>query len=220
LSTAALPQKQRGGDRLFSLVFKTIGVVGTSGTLRFERGTQLDGLFIAALGATIQFNTGTYSYTPLTHFNGAGQYQLTGGTLQGLLDYLPNLQLLGGSVVLSPVYQTNGTIVRLDLNGTTLLGSNRVSGVLNLNSGGVAGSVAIASNAVLNWSGGLFGAGSSLVVESNGVANLLTGNSKYLDGAMLNYGSVIWSGGVFYVRAQQHELFGQRGESGLVADAR
>src|SRR5262249_46569203 len=160
-----------------------------SGVLRFDRSTVLDGLFIAGLGATIQFNTGTFNYTSLTRLTGAGQYQLTGGTLQGLPDYLPNLQLLGGSVLLSPTYQTNGTITRLDLNGTTLAGSNYVVGVLNLNSGSVSGSLTIASNAVLNWRDGLFVASASLTVQSNGVANLLTGAAKYLDGRMTNSGT-------------------------------
>src|SRR5262249_47480253 len=63
-----------------------------SGILRFDRGEQLDGMFITAAGAVIQFNSGTSTYTALTQLTGAGQYQLTGGTLQGLLDNLPNLQ--------------------------------------------------------------------------------------------------------------------------------
>ena len=83
---------------------------------------------------------------------------------------------------------------------TSLLGSNRVTGVLNLNSGGVGGSVTVASNAVLNWSSGFLTAGASLVVESNGVVNLLTAGEKYLDGPMTNSGSVLWTGGTFNVR--------------------
>jgi len=190
------------GIGTFSLVLQNaLGTVEVqSGTLRFDRGEVLDGMFLAGAGTVIQFNAGTSTYTALTQLTGAGQYQLTGGTLQGLLDYLPNLRLLGGSVALSPSYQTNGLIVRLDLNGANLLGSNRVSGVLNLNSGSVSGPVTLASNAVLNWSSGQLAPGSSLVVESNAVVNLLTGGTKYLDGPMANSGSVIWTGGTFYVR--------------------
>jgi len=168
--------------------------------LRFDRGQQLDGVFFAAPGTVIQFNSGTSTYTALTQFTGAGQYHLTGGTLQGLLDYLPNLRLLGGSVGLSQNYQTNGNIVRLDLDGSTLLGSNVVTGILNLNSGSLFGSVTIASNAVLNWKDGLVGAGASLTVQSNGVANLLTSAPKYLDGPLTNSGTVLWTGGTFYIR--------------------
>jgi hypothetical protein len=106
-----------------------------SGTLRFDQGVQLDGLFIVSSGAVMQWHRGTATYTPLTRLTGQGQYQLTGGTLQGLLDYQPNLRLLDGSVALSPNYQTNGTIEWLDLDGSMLLGDNLVSGVLNWNSG-------------------------------------------------------------------------------------
>ena len=75
-------------------------------------------------------NNGTFTYVPPSRFSGSGQYQLTGGTLQGLDDYLGNLQLAGGTVILSATYQTNGVIVRLDLNGATLgNSSNRVVGV-------------------------------------------------------------------------------------------
>jgi len=186
-----------------------------SGTLRFERGQQLDGLFMAAAGAVIQFNAGISTYTALTQLTGAGQYQLTGGTLQGLLDYLPNLQLLGGSVQLSPSYQTNGLIVRLDLNGANLLGSNRVSGVLNLNSGSLAGPVTLSSNAVLNWSSGTINSTSSLVVESNAAVNLMTSGSKYVDGAMVNSGTVIWTGGTFYVRNNNNGNLGNVVNLGL-----
>ena len=179
-----------------------------SGTLRFERGGQLDGLFLAGLGAVVEFSGGTATYTALTRLTGAGQYRLTGGTLEGLLDYLPNLSLVGGSVGLSPNYQTNGTIERLDLEGATLIGSNAVSGVLNLNSGGIAGPVAVTGMGVLNWSAGRFTAGSSLVVHSNAVVNLLGSAQKELGGAMTNNGHVYWSGGSLSLRNDASSYFG------------
>jgi len=161
-----------------------------SGTLRFNRGPQLDGLFIAGAGVVIDFRGGTTTYTALTQLTGPGQYTLTGGTLQGLLDYVPNLSLQGGSVALSPNYQTNGTIERLDLDGSTLLGENHVTGVLNWNSG-----IAINSS-------------SSLTVESNGVINLQTGADKYCDGALINHGTVNWTAGNFSVRNNNTSLKG------------
>ena len=143
----------------------------------------------------IQFNSGTFPYTPQTRLTGGGVYQLTGGTLQNLADYLPNLQLLGGNVSLSPTYQTNGVIVRLDLNGSTLVGTNRVTGVMNLVSGSVGGRLTIGAGGVLNWSSGRFAEGSSLIVENNGVANLLTTGEKDLGGPLANAGQVVWTGG-------------------------
>ena len=167
----------------------------TSGILRFDHGLTLDGLWIAGAGAAIQFNNGAFPYTPQTRLTGGGVYQLTGGTLQNLADYLPNLQLLGGNVSLSPTYQTNGVIVRLDLNGATLVGTNRVTGVMNLVSGAVGGRLTIGAGGVLNWSSGRFAEGSSLSVEVGGLANLATAGGKELGGPLANAGQVVWTGG-------------------------
>jgi hypothetical protein len=166
-----------------------------SGIVHFDHGMTLDGLFIAESGGTIQFNNGTFVYTPQTHLTGSGVYQLTGGALQNLGDYVPNLQLIGGTVALSATYQTNGTIARLDLNGSTLVGSNRVTGVLNLLSGYIGGPLSIASKGVLNWSSGRLAQGSSLIVESNGVANLMTSGNKDVGGPFSSAGTVEWTGG-------------------------
>jgi hypothetical protein len=185
------------GTGVIGLTFNNVlGTVGaTSGTLRFDHGASLNGQFVTETGAVIAFNSGTFLYSAQTHLTGSGLYQLTGGTLQGLADYLPNLQLLGGNVSLSPTYQTNGTIARLDLNGSTLLGSNRVTGVMNLLSGYVAGPMIIKPNGVLNWSSGRFAQGSSFMIETNGLANLLTTGGKELGGAWTNAGQVEWTGG-------------------------
>ncbi len=185
------------GTGVINLTFyNALGTVDVaSGTLRFNHGTSLDGLFIAEPGAVIAFSSGTFLYTAQTHLTGGGVYQLTGGTLQGLADYLPNLQLLGGNVSLSPTYQTNGAIVRLDLNGSTLTGSNRVTGVMNLLSGYVAGPLVVQTNGVLNWSSGRFASGSSLLIQTNGLANLLTTGAKELGGVWTNAGQVEWTGG-------------------------
>jgi hypothetical protein len=120
--------------------------------------------------------------------------------LQGLDNYLANLQLLGGSVQLSASYQTNGLIHQLDLSGSTLLGSNRVSGTLNLFSGGIAGQLSISANGVLNWSAGQFGPGSSLTVETNGLVNLTSSSEKILGGLLSNSGQVEWLGGIMTIR--------------------
>ncbi len=170
-----------------------------SGTLRFDHGQQLDGMFSAQAGAAIAFNGGTFTYTAATVLAGGGVFQLTGGVLTGLPDFLSNFQLLGGTVYLSPTYQTNGAIARLDLNGATLGGANQVSGVLNFNSGYVSGPLTLSSNAVLNWSGGRFAQGSSLLVQSNALVNLLTSAEKDLGGPMTNYGAVVWTGGTLYM---------------------
>jgi hypothetical protein len=130
-----------------------------SGTLSFEHGQQLDGSYLVQGGAVLRLNGGTFTYTPPGRFTGSGTYQLNGGTLAGLADFPPNWQLAGGTVTLAPNFQTNGPIVRLDLNGATLAGTNQVSGVLNFNSGTITGPFTVNSNAVLNWNSGRFGQG-------------------------------------------------------------
>jgi hypothetical protein len=186
-----------------------------SGALRFDHGEQLDGLFIAGAGAAIQFNSGTFTYTPATWLTGTGVFQLTGGTLVGLPDFLPNLQLVGGTVYLSPIYQTNGSIVRLDLNGSTLGGAAQVSGVLNFNSGFIGGPLTVNSNGVLNWSSGRFAQGSSLLVASNGVVNLQTTGYKELGGGLTNFGTVSWSGGTLNMLNDGVNFFGTILNTGL-----
>src|SRR5262249_38890986 len=119
--------------------------------------------------------------------------------LSGLSDFLPNWQLVGGTVTLAPNFQTNGSIVHLDLNGATLAGSNQVSGVLNFNNGTIAGPLIVSSNAVLNWNAGRFGQGSSLLINSNGLVNLASSGEKDLGGPLTNFGTMAWTGGSFYL---------------------
>ena len=189
-----------------------------SGALRFDHGQSLDGMFSAFPGGAIQFNNGTFAYTATTSLVGPGVFQLTGGTMTGLPDFLPNLQLLGGTIYLSPTYQTNGTVARLDLNGATLGGVVQVSGVLNFNSGYIGALLTVNSNGVLNWNSGRFAQGSSLTVASNGLVNLQTGGEKDLGGPMMNYGTVVWTGGTFYVLNDGASWTGTIQNSGLWDD--
>ena len=54
-------------------------------------------------------------------------FQFTGGTLTLLNDAIPNLQMLGGTLVLGPAIQ-GGNITNLTLTGITLTGTNTVAG--------------------------------------------------------------------------------------------
>ena len=64
--------------------FNTAGTVEVqSGTLRFDHGMRLDGMFVAAAGTVMAFNGGTFTYVPPSRFTGAGSYQLTGGCVAG-----------------------------------------------------------------------------------------------------------------------------------------
>ena len=212
--------RKTAGTGIGTIVLPFYNALGTldaaSGTLRFDHGESLAGQFVAETGAAIQFDNGTFLYSAQSKLTGAGLYQLTGnGYLQGLADYLPNLQLLGGTVSLSSAYQTNGTIARLDLNGSTLLGSNNVSGVMNFLSGYVNGPMMIGSNAVLNWSSGRFAQGSLLIIQPGGLANLTTTGGKELGGPLANGGQLEWTAGNFTLLNDAASYFGSIVNNGL-----
>ena len=202
-----------GGTTTFAPILVNLGAVEVlSGTLQFNGGGQLDGTFNAATNTAISFNGGTFTYTPPSHFEGPGQYRLTGGTLAGLNEVIPNLQLLGGTVTLTPTFQ-GGVITNLSVNGTTLSGSNHVAGVLTVGNstvsgpltldtgatlntwGTLSGPVVVSPGAVFNWYAGTVG--TWLWVQSNGVANLLGGTGKDMNGTLTNAGTVRMSGGSF-----------------------
>ena len=109
-------------------------------------------------------------------------FQFTGGTLTLLNDAIPNLQMLGGTLVLGPAFQ-GGSITNLTLTGMTLTGTNTVAG-----------------NGVMNWSGGAVAG--SLTVASNAVLNIGGSGTKQLQGPLTNAGTVVWTGSgglqVFY----------------------
>ena len=152
-----------------------------SGTLSLSGGGTIDGQFYAASGAAVTFD-GTFTSGAAPLLGGPGVFQFTGGTLTLLNDAIPNLQMLGGTLVLGPAFQ-GGSITNLTLTGMTLTGTNTVAG-----------------NGVMNWSGGAVAG--SLTVASNAVLNIGGSGTKQLQGPLTNAGTVVWTGSgglqVFY----------------------
>ena len=108
------------------------GVVDAqSGTIAFESGGTLGGAYNAAAGAVILFNGGAFTLDAPPVFTGLGANRFLGTTLTMLHDAPPQLQLAGGSVTLGPAFQ-GGSITNLTLSGSTLLGTNTVTGDLEL----------------------------------------------------------------------------------------
>ena len=97
-----------------------------------------------------------------------------------------------------PQVPTNSDTVVIN-SGNITFASNSVFGTLNFNGGIISGPVVLATNAVMNWTGGRLGQGSSLVVLSNALVNLTTSTEKDLGGPMTNFGQVNLSGNNFYV---------------------
>jgi hypothetical protein len=172
------------------------------GTLRFSGGTnnQLGGSFTASSGATLDLNGGIY-YDAGGNASGAGINQFSGTTLNLQTNIIPGLLLVGGSIALGPNFQNAGAITSLTLDGSTLTGSNRVSGTLVVNSGSLVNQLIVQPGAQLsfntpankflnaftlinqgtvNWTDGqLLNGGQPATVVSNGGQWLITGNSSF-----------------------------------------
>lgn len=147
-------------------------VTATQGTLDFSGGGSLAGTFSAAAGSAIAFASGGFTNSVPVSINGSGAVRLTGGALTLFTDTIPNLGLTGGTVNLGRAFQ-GGTITNLTIDGSTLAGTNAVTGTFNWNNGTIAGGpLYVATNAVLNINGS---------------------TTLYLASALTNAGTVNWT---------------------------
>src|ERR1019366_3090692 len=200
-----------------SLPFTNTGTVdGQTGTISFTGGGTIDGSFSAEAGAAITFN-GSFTSGNAPLLTGPGAFQFTGGTLTLLNDVIPNLQLLGGTLVLGPAFQ-GGSITNLTLMGMTLSGNYVVTGngVVNWTGGTIVGSLTVMSNAVLNLSGSsqknLYAA---LTNANGGTINWSdTGNlTLYNNGGSPYNGSINnLAGGLFNIQNDQSLSLGSGSE--------
>ncbi|MBI3852669.1 MAG: hypothetical protein HY298_20625, partial [Verrucomicrobia bacterium] len=161
----------------FNVAFNAGGVVDVqSGTLRFGGGASntLAGSFTASVGATLDLNSGIY-YDAGGVASGAGFNRFNGTTLNLRTNIIPGLLHSGGTVVLGPNFQNAGVITNLTLDGSTLVGSNRVSGSFVVNSGYLV---------------------NQLTVLAGGELQLNTPGNKFLDTlTLINQGTVTWNAG-------------------------
>jgi hypothetical protein len=163
-----------GGSYIF-LPFYNSGVVTVAqGTLNFQNGGPIAGSFSAASGAAIAFGSGSFIGAGAVA-SGPGVVRFSGGNLLLVSNVIPNLALTGGTVSLGNGFQ-GGSITNLTLAGSTLSGSNTVSGTFNWSGGTLAGPLTVGGSGVLNISG-----------------------SVTLDNALTNAGTVNWLGGGIYL---------------------
>ena len=198
LNLGTVQKATTSGTTYFSVPLANAGIVNVlKGVVNLNSGGTINGNFTAASGAAVTFGAGTFSYTAAPVLSGAGVFQFTGGTLNLVNDAIPNLQMTGGTVNLNAGFQ-GGSLTNFTLAGSTLNGSNLVTGTLNWNAGTLAGPLQIAPGGIVNWGGGT--AGSALDVATNGMLNL-TGNfgSMFLQAALTNAGTVNWTGGTLFV---------------------
>jgi len=148
-----------------------------TGTLEFNNsfGSLLGGTFTTAAGANVLLNGGTYTEAGGS-FGGAGTNRFISGTLTLPNNILPGLLLVGGDVIPGPSFQQGGAITNLTLDGSRLVGTNRVgNGTLRLNSGGLS-----------SW----------LTVLPGGTLSFDTAADKTLyQLTLINQGTVNWNGG-------------------------
>ena len=119
-----------GGTALNNLSFVNNGTVDAqAGPVSFNSGGTLAGTYNTAPGAYIYFNGGAFTLGALPAITGSGTSEFNGGTLTMLNDIAPGLPLVNGTVVLGPAFQ-GGSITNLTIAGSTLSGTNAVTGTL------------------------------------------------------------------------------------------
>jgi hypothetical protein len=203
------------------LVTNTGSVESKQGTLNFNDGGSLGGVYTADSGAAINFSAGSLQFNGPT-VNGPGSVAVTGGTLNQVSNVIANLQLNGGTVVLSAGFE-GGVITNLTLTGSVLSGNNIVVGtltcgggfngpllvepgaILNWTGGSASGPLTASSNAIVNWTGGT--AAGSLTVASNAMLNISGSANKQLENVLTNMGTVTWTGSGAITVYNDHSTF-------------
>jgi hypothetical protein len=123
------------------------------GTLNFGGGGVLAGGYDIAAGATINFASGSFSMGVPPVISGAGLCEFTGTTLRLTSSVPPSLVLAGGDLIFGSEFQNHGGITNLTLSGSTLPGTNIVTGTLVWDGGTFAGPITIGSGGLMNIAG-------------------------------------------------------------------
>ncbi|MEI9959959.1 MAG: hypothetical protein WDM76_02165 [Limisphaerales bacterium] len=149
------------------------------GIIRFTGGNSslLGGTFNATAPGLVEIGSGTWTDAGGTT-TGTGTNRLNGGTFNFRTNIIAGLRLTGGNlfIVSTNTFQQAGAITNLTLEGSSLLGTNRIGdGTLTMNAGSISG---------------------ALTVQAGGQLKLATGSGKNLSSlSLINQGTVLWSGG-------------------------
>jgi hypothetical protein len=200
-NNAGIVRKTAGsGTNTFSLVFTNSGTVDAqSGTIRFSGGGNIGGTYNTGCGAVIEFSSAntlrTYTETDPVNVTGTGICRLNGAHAV-LNNRIANFILGYGDVLLTPNFQTNGTIQNLQLDGAYLIGTNVVTGTLGFNGGGLGlnSLLTVAVGGVLNFSGASALTFGPLTVAVGGVLDF-NGALADIYAPLTNLGTVNWSNG-------------------------
>ena len=157
----------------------TVAVAGdatvdvASGTLQLGGGGTFTGPFTVEPGANVVLSSGAFYAGNSATLTGRGGAALTGGSLVLSNDISPALLLQGGTVNLGPAFQNYGSITNLTLSGSTLAGTNYLTGTLNWQAGAITGALTIYPTGLLNLSGSA---------------------EVYQYAALTNSGQILWNG--------------------------
>jgi len=152
-NAGTLRKSAGSGTSYCNLKLNNAGTVQVqSGTMSLGGGGALSGQFTANAGAALLLNSGNFVQTGNAIISGAGVSQFLGSALTLVSDDIPGLALNGGTVLLAPTFQ-GGSITNLTLTGSSLNGTNMVSGTLNWNAGALYGALTVNSSGVLNIGG-------------------------------------------------------------------
>ncbi|MGA2749679.1 MAG: Ig-like domain-containing protein [Verrucomicrobiota bacterium] len=159
-----------------------------TGTIGLAGGGDLNGSFIAAAPGGIFLVRGAFNYDTNADFEGSGISSFSGDTLTLSNNVSPNLLLAGGGLYLGPAFQNGGAISNLTLSGTTLFGTNTVTGLLNWASGGYlgGGQLTIARKGVLEFSGPQEKILTNSLLINNGTVNWTGGHISAIDSIITN----------------------------------
>ena len=155
-NNAGIVRKTAGvGATSFGPIFTNSGTIDVqSGSIHLNGGGNIGGTYNTASGAIIEFDAGTFTETGIVTVTGAGICRQNGATVR-LNDRITKFVLFSGNVLLSPTFETTGTIQNLQLDGAFLAGTNVVTGTLGINGGGLASvsPLTVAPGGVLNFNG-------------------------------------------------------------------
>ncbi len=144
---------------------------------------QLTGSANIALGATLSFSNGNLTNSAPISITGLGKAVFDSGSLWLGGSVQPQgLQLTGGTLRLLPTFQ-GGTISNLVLQGITLVGTNRVQGLLSTTNSSIYGSLVIEPGGRYDISGSGVSANEEWNVLNLGTVRWLAGTITYAPSA-------------------------------------
>ncbi len=204
-SNAGTVRKLAGlGTTTFSLLVTNTGIVDVqSGAIHFTGGGNIGGTYNTAPSAVIEFDSGNFTESGAPAVTGSGLCRQNGAGVT-LNDKIGSFVLASGNVALSPTFQGSGTIQNLQLDGAYLTGTNKVTGTLGFNGGGLASAspLTVAATGVLNFNGGVVNIYAPLT--NAGTVNMSGGGLSVANNALLLTGAIYnQAGAVFNLQSDQ-----------------